>query len=195
MNWNMPKISPEEIAFDIDGVLADTIGAFIQEANNKYGIKIRYEDIREYDLKKAIGMNEDILLDLATKILYYPLEIGIKPIDGAVDVLKKISKKSRLLFVTARPYKEGIQKWVLSYLKDIDKSLIHIIATGTHEEKVPLLKSYGIRYFVEDRLETCFLLKDASITPIVFEQPWNKKPHPFIRVRSWKELEKIIDLS
>jgi len=191
----MPKIDPKEIAFDIDGVFADTIGAFIQEARIKYGIKIRYEDIREYDLVKVVNMDEKILLKLAKKILYEPLEMGIKPINGAVEVLKKLSKKSRLLFVTARPYKEGIQKWVLNHLKDVDNSLIHIVATGTHEDKVSWLRDYGIKYFVEDRLETCFILKNASIIPIVFEQPWNKKPHPFLKVRNWRELERMIDLS
>ncbi len=53
--------------------------------------------------------------------------------------------------------------------------------------------SLTITHFVDDRLETCFLLKEAGITPILYKQPWNRNPHPFIEVGSWKELESLID--
>jgi len=190
----MMKIKPHELAFDIDGVFADTIGAFIREARDKYGVSIRYEDITEYELVKSVKMDEKALVELAKRILYEPLEIGIKPIEGSIKVLKRLSYyTTHLFFVTARPDRKGILKWVLNYLRDVDKNSIWIMATGTHEEKIPLLVRHGIRYFVEDRLETCFMLSQASITPIVFEQPWNKKPHPFPKVKSWYELEQMID--
>ncbi len=186
----MLKIKPQEIAFDIDGVFADTMGAFIKEVKNLCGISIRYEDIKDYDLSKVANIREDLLIELAKKILYEPVNIGIKPIKGATRVLKKLCKVNRLLFVTARPDKNGIQQWIKRYLQE---DRFHIIATGTHEEKAPLLRKYGIKYFVEDRLETCFILEKESITPIVFEQPWNQKPHPFIKVKGWHELEDMID--
>lgn len=190
MNWNMRRIRPKEIAFDIDGVVANTIGAFIKEAREKYGIVIRYEDIKEYELSKAVNMREEILIELAKKILYEPLEMGIRPIRGAIEVLKRLSNRTELLFVTARPDKKGIEKWLKRYL---DGTRFYVIATGRHEEKANLLKEYGKRYFVEDRLETCYILKDSKIIPIVFEQPWNRKPHPFIKVKNWRELEEIIE--
>jgi len=188
----MIKIRPNEVAFDIDGVFADTIGAFIREAKEKFGININYNDIKDYELRKAVNMDESILIELAKRILYEPLEMGIQPIKGSIQVLKRLAKTSRLFFVTARPDKEGIKKWILTQLRDIDKNTISVIATGTHEEKVPLLLKEGIKYFVEDRLETCFLLEKHSITPIVFEQPWNSKPHPFLKVKNWQELENLI---
>ena len=189
----MIKIRPNELAFDIDGVFADTIGAFIKKAKEEFGINIRYEDIKEYELTKVLNMNEKIMIELAKKILYEPLEMGIKPIKGSVEVLKRLSKISRLFFVTARPEKKGILQWIFNQLREVDKSSISVIATGTHEQKIPLLLKYGIRYFVEDRLETCFMLAESSIIPIVFEQPWNQKPHPFPKVRNWKELEAMIE--
>jgi len=48
---------------------------------------------------------------------------------------------------------------------------------------------------VEDRLETCPLLERNGITPIVFEQPWNKKPHPYHVVRDWEDISLLIDWS
>jgi hypothetical protein len=52
-----------------------------------------------------------------------------------------------------------------------------------------------VKYFVEDRLETCYLLKDASIIPILFDQPWNRKPSAFKRVKNWDEIAELIDWS
>ena len=57
---------------------------------------------------------------------------------------------------------------------------------------VPVLLEHGVRYFVEDRLETCYLLDEGSVAPIVFEQPWNQKPHPFKTVRNWHEISDMI---
>jgi uncharacterized HAD superfamily protein len=69
---------------------------------------------------------------------------------------------------------------------------IRLEATSVHEKKIPVLLKHGIRYFVEDRLETCYLLEKTPVTPIVFEQPWNRKPHPFQTVKSWREIEALI---
>ena len=55
-----------------------------------------------------------------------------------------------------------------------------------------ILSERNISYFVEDRLETCFPLQGAGITPILFKQPWNRKNHPFIEVGNWRELESLI---
>jgi hypothetical protein len=50
-----------------------------------------------------------------------------------------------------------------------------------------------VRWFVEDRLDTCHLLKAAGIAPVVFSQPWNREPHDYLQVASWPELEGRID--
>jgi len=65
--------------------------------------------------------------------------------------------------------------------------------TGVHTEKIPVLLEKGFKYFVEDRLETCPLLEQNGITPILFEQPWNKKPHLYHVVRDWEDISKLID--
>ena len=39
------RISPQEVAFDIDGVFADTFRLFVERAKKAYGYRFRYEDI------------------------------------------------------------------------------------------------------------------------------------------------------
>jgi hypothetical protein len=57
------------------------------------------------------------------------------------------------------------------------------------------LTERNISCFVEDRLETCYPLREAGVTPILFRQPWNRKRHPFTEVGSWQELESMIRFS
>ena len=74
----------------------------------------------------------------------------------------------------------------------MDPNRIRLEATTTHQRKLPVLLENRVRYFVEDRLETCYLLEKAAIRPIVFQQPWNDRPHPFHSVRDWLELSGLI---
>ena len=69
---------------------------------------------------------------------------------------------------------------------------IQVVATGDHHTKLHYLLEHGIRYFVEDRLETCEQLAGHGITPILFAQPWNRRPHPFLEVSDWPQLASLL---
>ena len=186
------RILPNELAFDIDGVFADTFRIFVETAREQYGIQVEYEDITEYDFRKVIDIDEKTSHEIIQRILDNPLAMGIRPVFGSVDVLTRLSRISPLLFVTARPERDSILEWIQQHLRVARMSDIRLEATSVHEKKIPVLLKHGIRYFVEDRLETCYLLEKTSVTPIVFEQPWNRKPHPFQTVKSWREIEALI---
>lgn len=192
METGLKKIPHTELAFDIDGVVADTFRAFVATARTHYGIEVEYDDITEYDFKKVIDIDESTLNEIIERILDDPLGIGIKPMNGAVKVLTRLMDLGPLILVTARPDKTAILEWVQEHFQLNGRNGVCIEATGTHTEKLPILLSQGIKYFVEDRLETCYLLDEALVTPIVFEQPWNQKSHPFQTVKSWDEISDMI---
>lgn len=186
------EISPREIAFDIDGVVADTFRLFVKRARKEYGYRFTYEDIIEYDFLKVIDIDKRISDKLIRDLLENPLETGIRPIPGAVEFLSRLSQRVPLLFVTARPRKEPILEWLCKHLPLVKRDLIHIEATTTHQEKLPILLQKRIKYFVDDYLKTCFLLEGTPIKPIVFEQPWNRKIHPFPVVKGWADIASMI---
>ena len=185
-------ISPGEIAFDIDGVVADTFRVFVHIAQTEYGYRFDYEDITEYEFLRVIPMDEEIGDTIIRSLVDHPLAHGIKPLKGAVQVLTRLSELGPLLFVTARDDRGPIMKWVLNQLPHVKRDLVRLEATSTHSQKLPVLMEHGIRYFVDDRLETGYLLRQASITPIIFEQPWNRKAHPFHVVKNWEEIARMI---
>ncbi|MDZ7698390.1 MAG: haloacid dehalogenase [Deltaproteobacteria bacterium] len=187
------KIAANEVAFDIDGVIADTFRAFILAARKHYGSRLTYDDITDYDFRNVIDFDEHSANEIVEMILENPLQVGIRPMKGAVEVLTRLASLNPICFVTARTNREAIVEWIHEAVGLKGSDVMTLEATGNHREKLPVLIKQGVKYFVEDRLETCFLLHEAMITPIVFDQPWNRDPHPFHRVKSWEEIADLID--
>ena len=187
-------IDPASLAFDIDGVVADTMALFLEIARDVFQIDgIRYEDISCYDLASCTGLDQGLIDAVVERILDGDYTASLNSIDGACDVLTRIGNHhSPLLFVTARPYLGPIRDW-MSALLPVSSRAIEVVATGSFANKAEVLLEKNITCFVEDRLDTCYRLQDAGIRPIVFKQPWNREPHPFVEVGSWKELEVLID--
>ena len=190
------KISPDAIAFDIDGVIADTMGLFIEIASRDFGIDgLRHAQITSYTLEacEALSVPADIIREIIGRIMDGNYQATLKPIAGAVRVMQRISETvSPVRLVTARPYLGPIREWILETM-GFEDDQVEITATGSFEAKAEILREHGISHFVEDRLETCFLLDSAGLQPILFRQPWNRKPHPFPEVGNWEDLESMID--
>jgi len=187
-------IDPASVAYDIDGVVADTMKLFIEIARDEFNIKgIRYKDITSYSLEECLKIDRQILEDISDKIVNGNYNGSLEPIKGSAEVLRRICRHNiQILFVTARPTSDHIQNWLFKYL-DIKPDLIQVIATGTYEGKVDVLLENCMKYFVEDRLETCFLLEKSGIVPILFQQPWNREKHPFLEIKNWKEFEGLME--
>jgi len=189
-------IEPGALAFDIDSVIADTMHLFLDILRDHYDVRtVRYTDITCYRLDQCLDLNEDVLEGAVTRILDGRYRATLKPIAGAGSVLRRIAETTgRILMVTARPDPGLIESW-MNQLLDGQHHRARIIATGSHEAKTDILLQNHIKWFVEDRLETCHLLKTAGIEPVVFQQPWNQAPHDYLHVESWQELEQQIAFS
>jgi len=186
-------IDPASVAFDIDGVVADTMSLFLDIARQEFNLNsIRYEDITCYTLADCLDVNPEVIDAIVTRILDGNYSATLSPIAGAPEVLSQLGKHYRpVIFITARPYLGTIREWIDQTLR-LDPGSIDVIATGSHEAKAGILKKRNISYFVEDRLETCFVLQDAGGQPILFKQPWNRQVHPFVEVSSWNELQALM---
>jgi uncharacterized HAD superfamily protein len=183
------RINPSELAFDIDGVVADTMAVFVQLAHERYGLKdLTKEHLREYDLHRCLDLDPRIVDDLICLTLDDEHTEIIPPEPEAPDVLTELAQHGPLRFVTARIWPESIIKWLHKTLPDVPVENIHVVATGAPEAKLQILKKLGIRYFLEDRVETCRLLAQDGIRPMLFDQPWNRAHSSsslFPRIENW----------
>jgi len=186
-------IGPDSLAFDVDGVVADTMGLFLAIASEEYRIdRLSYNDITCYELSECLQIDPAIIDAIIGKILDGDYAAPLMPIPGASQVVNRLAQAADpVLFVTARPYPGPIRNWIEAQMS-LSSRCYELVTTGSFEAKAQALRDRGIGHFVDDRLETCYHLQEAGIEPIVFVQPWNRKQHPFREVASWQEIQSLI---
>jgi uncharacterized HAD superfamily protein len=184
-------IQPTSVAFDIDGVVADTMEVFVKLARERYGLKdFRKEHLYCYDLYECVPMSPRIIDDLICLTLDDENTLRVPPIAGAPEVLTELAQCTPLRFVTARVWPESIIQWLYLTLPNVPKQSIQVIATGDPGKKLKILQELEVSTFVEDRAETCRMLSQDGIQPLLFDQPWNREIHDFPRVESWSDLRR-----
>ena len=188
-------IDPARIAFDIDGVVADTMELFVRLARERYGLaSMTKDDIAVYNLYECLPIEKEVIDELICLTLDDEHTLRIPPMPGAPEVLTELSLHAPLRFVTARIWPESITRWLHDTLPDVSPERIEVTATGSPVSKPECLKRLGVRYFVEDRLETCGMLAKAGIEVILFSQPWNMNGEVpvFARISDWIQLKQWV---
>lgn len=195
MDMALEKFAPEAFAFDFDGVVGQTMELFLAIGKEEYGFPdIPVTAIQAYDLRQFIDAPPEILLEIITKVMEPEYTRRILPVPGAAEILNRLAQKNTpLLCITARPGAEATRLWFKEVL-GFDASVCEVIATGSFDAKADVLKERGKRLFIEDRLETCFHLKNEGIEPIIYARPWNRQPHSFREVSSWSEVAGFLHL-
>ena len=190
------RIDPAVVAFDIDGVFADTMRLFVQIVRDDFRhADLRYEDITSYALDECLDLTPEVLSGAIAQILDGSHREPLRPMEGAAEIISRMSRcLGPVLFVTARPDKNFIEPWIAGVLPSGHNG-VRVVATGDFDAKLEVLVAHGKTVFVEDRIETCFSLARGGITPIVYRQPWNRQPNPFLEVGSWFELAGLMGLS
>ena len=187
------KIKPNKIAFDMDDVVADFITLFLKVLKNDVGIDMAIENITNFSVSNCIDLSKRQINKVVSKTVNNPIELDMQMKLGAKEVILKLLKRGPVYFVTARKDGKIIKAWIESKLGTSPN--IIIVAMNSHNSKAKALLKRGIEYFVDDRLETCYQIHEAGITPILFTQPHNSESNPFKRVGSWKKIDSMIDWS
>lgn len=191
----MRAISPHEIGFDFDGVIANTGEAFIRMAEEHYNITVALEEITHFDIENCINMPVEIVDDIFMKIMKDSLQTGLSPMKGAVQTINEITSSHTMTVITARSMLEPVQDWFNYHLQPLATKKIHLVAMGDHNDKVRYAKEHNLQYFVDDRAETCEQFAKAEFQPIVFNQPWNRGRHNLPTVSDWNEIRQLLKLN
>jgi len=185
-------ISPHSLGFDIDGVVADTAGAFLRIAAERFGYHgLRLEDITDFEVEKCLPMAPETVEAIFGALLLDPIDADLQPMPGAVRVLSKLAARAPITFITARPARRPVEDWLRHVLPATTFNKVRLVAMGDHDGKPAHLRRLGLHYFIDDRAETCQALRRHGFRPIVFRQPWNEGRHTLPTVASWREIEEL----
>ena len=188
------KIAPGEIGFDFDGVIADIAEAFLRIACEKYNYcSFTAEDITSFQVEECLDMPLPLVEEIFNEILTDSVATGLKPMPGMREVINELAGLAQVTIITARPQWQPVADWLDTIFPARTCRKINLIAMGDHDGKISYIRDEGLNYFVDDRTQTCRLLHDAEITPLVFSQPWNRNRHTFQSVESWQEIRAMVD--
>ena len=194
MNFS-EKILPSEIGFDFDGVIADTGAAFIRIACEDYNYcSFSLKDITNFEIEGCIDIPSRLIDTIFVSILKDSLATGLEPMDGAVPVLNELAEHAPVTIITARPIKQPVVDWLSSYYPAKTVDNCNVVVTGDHNDKLRYIQEHNLKYFVDDRADTCRDLTDANITSLVFSQPWNQDGHDLPIVNGWQDIKQLIKL-
>lgn len=178
--------------FDIDSVVGDLAEILERVAWEEYGIQITRSQFTEFNLELCLPYEPEFIVQWITRALDPDWTARMKPYPGAVEVLTELAELQPLRFVTARAEEGSICQWLVKRLPDVSEERIHVQAVGNSNAKLDALTHWGVSHFVEDHLDTCELLHQHGIVPVVFHQPWNRERHKFISVESWQDIRSLV---
>ncbi len=183
-----------EVGFDFDGVIADTAETFIRLACTEYGYcSFTLEDITNFELQNCLPMPRSLVEKIFIDILTDSLAVRLQPMAGAVECLEQFTHTATVTIITARPLYNPVFDWLDCFFTRAAKEKIRVIATGDHNDKVRHIHQYSLKYFIDDRAETCKQLAAENITPYVFTQPWNRNRHKLQKIASWEEIRALVE--
>ncbi len=192
----LKKIRPHQLGFDFDGVIADIGEAFLRLACQKYNYcSFTLDDIVSFDVETCINIPSSIVLKIFDDILVDSLATKLLPMPGMIEVLQKISTIGPINIITARSQPQPVLDWFNNYLPASTCKKINLFAMGDHDNKVRYLQQLGISYFIDDRPETCRLITEANLLPLLYSHPWNRKYDSYKRVNNWQEIGHLIDFN
>lgn len=187
------RLEPGITGFDFDGVIADTVEAFLRIACEDYGhCGISADDITSFCVEECLPVDRPTLAAIFDHLTSDPMACGLKPMDGAVQVLKNLSRRDRVTIVTARPDARPVEDWLNHTCGADSCANIQVLAVGDHDDKERFIRRAGLSAFIDDRAETCLALKRQGIDARVFAQPWNRSPHGLPILNNWDEISRLL---
>ncbi len=187
------KIDPALLGFDFDGVIADTAEAFLRLACEDYGLcGLTRADIVHFEVEQCLDLERAQADAIFAKILLDSVGTGLQPMEDAVEVLGEIAEHNPVSVITARTLADPVHDWFADFFPASTCKAIKVTAMGTHDGKPQHIHAQGLRFFIDDRAETCVQLSKAGIQPFVFHQPWNHNRHQLPSVSSWLDIRELI---
>ena len=192
-----------KILLDMDDVMVDLIGPWLDYLNNKHGSNISKDDVFCWDMNECV-LPKLLECDAEENIhIFEPLFIpefwdNVKPLEGAVDAIKELNEKHSIYIATAshhNTFGPKIEKCLLKYFPFIsEKQIICIYRKELIDAGILIDDNY-------DNIEK-FALSSGNKSGILMNAPYNKdmsiKNTPLwnkvFRVDNWNDIIRFFNL-
>ncbi len=197
----MPKPATKPtIAVDIDEVISAQTENLIKFAQQKYGLDHSIDDFRgkksgEYWKYWGIvwGVTEEKEAEIVDAYYKQGGLLSQKPVTGALEALKKLKAKYKLVVITARHdhLVDDTHHWLkIHFPKTFDGIEFAQMPTSTDREtKAAICQRIGADYLIDDYIHHCNLAAEAGVKALLFDDyGWNLdiKPHAgVVKVADW----------
>ncbi len=185
------------IGIDIDDVMADFISPLIEFHNRRYGTSLKADDFHSYRFSEVWGGTDEEGIRKVFEFCNSRYFAGIKPADGAVEAIGKLSKKFDLVSLTSRPVElePKTLEWLEKYFPGIFADKIYFahnsyVNFGNRKKKSEFCRDLNITFLIEDSLEYARECSEIGTRIYLLDKPWNRtgELEGVIRVKSWDEI-------
>jgi 5'(3')-deoxyribonucleotidase len=190
------------IAIDMDEVLVPHFEGLIHYHNDKYGTKIKFEEIKHHHFEEYWGISWEESLRRGWQYIIDNHEKA-EPLLGAVDALRKLQKKYRLIVVTLRSesaVSEVTNHWLDKFFKGVVEEILFMEEDEQHyklKTKAEICNELGANWLIDDSLTQILATAEAGVKGILFgDYAWNqaeKLPQNVTRVKGWPEVLEYFD--
>lgn len=196
-------MSKKIIAVDNDDVLFPFVETFFTFYNSRFKTDFDVKKQLEYKLNKTLDKTEEETMKFIFEFYKSTLILKMKPINGALSVLKELKKKYSLIVITARPFEtrditiQAINQHFSGIFDQVYLTNSYSL-TGPTKTKAQVCQELGVSVLIEDSPTNIKECAAVGIKTIMFTRPWNRDQVTDIKsvtpAKDWPEILKAIKL-
>jgi len=169
------------IGFDVDGVLANCMGAFLPWYNQRHDTSFVEQDLWTHEWWTVLGVSKERFNQEITLFVASPAEYVMQPYQCMPAIVKRLATQHQLSQVTARftPTSLAHAQAFSDYHYSNCFAAIH---RSHHPEENPqgykgvVCKREGVAVLVEDQTNYALEAFQHGIKVILIKRPWNVQP-------------------
>jgi uncharacterized HAD superfamily protein len=185
------------IGIDIDDCLANFVTALNRWHNKTFNTNFKKSHYTNVAFPETWGGTFEEALDKVFRFYSSDDFKTIKPNRGAIEIIDQISQKHELYVITSRAHEiESLtHEWINCYFPNKFRSVIHTNQYNRNriqmnKSKVDICKEIKANYLIDDMPKYITECANTEVSPIIFDQPWNRREMlPNIpRAKNWQEV-------
>lgn len=179
-----------KIAFDLDGVLANSYEAFMAYMNQHGQPDWRTEDMKSLDFSESFGVTNNYIDDMF--IAFFNNDVyQVDPIKGSIEATDQLRRNGHHLSIITHRDTATHHKTMDWVRKHYGNTFDSINIMGNEKNKGEVCTVLDLEMLIDDKPENVQDATNHNITGVLFNQPYNQKAK-LPRVEGYKNLQRYI---